>query len=201
MFSAAGLFVNALRDRHPRYDRACRGERKPCDRSTRHGSSVCRAQLEVKARKALAASRCSIAPGCVLDCKGFQGFQDAWCDKAPVSLHVEARFGGGAFGQVFKATDASKRPVAVKVLDRKAHEVDTFLNVLLWREIGVHKLLDHPNVTRVYGIIQTSKYVLILQELCDSGNVFRFSCKRNRTEAKIKGVVRDILHGLEYCHN
>lgn len=88
----------------------------------------------------------------------------------------------------------------MKVLEHKAHEVDAFLNVLLWRKIGFHKMLDHPNVTRVYGMIQKSKYVLIIQEMCDSGNLFCFRFRRNRTEFEIKSVVSGILKGLGYFH-
>jgi serine/threonine protein kinase len=62
------------------------------------------------------------------------------------------------------------RQVAVKIID-KSKMTDRELEILM-REVGVLKLLDHPNIVRLYEIIEAEDTLYLIQEYCPGGEFY-----------------------------
>jgi serine/threonine protein kinase len=69
--------------------------------------------------------------------------------------------------QYFRTLD---RQVAVKIID-KSKMTDRELEILM-REVGVLKLLDHPNIVRLYEIIEAEDTLYLIQEYCPGGEFY-----------------------------
>jgi serine/threonine protein kinase len=67
----------------------------------------------------------------------------------------------------------TKKRVAIKVLNkRKLAELN--MSEKLWREIDIHKQLDHPHVIRIYDAINTTTDILVILEFAEGGDLFEF---------------------------
>ena len=80
---------------------------------------------------------------------------------------------------------------------------DTSKKEMLLREISLIKMLDHPNVIKVYEVFQTITMLYIVMELCTGGELFdklydqpgdKFS------EADAHFLVKKMVGSLAYLH-
>jgi len=68
-------------------------------------------------------------------------------------------------------------------------------------EIGILKMLRHPNVVKLLETFETDKYHIIVMELCPGGDLLNYVRKRRKlTEKYAKFVFKQIMEGIAYCH-
>ena len=60
--------------------------------------------------------------------------------------------------------------VAVKVIEKKSLNEKT-LQMLL-QEITVMDMINHPNLVKLYGLVETSKNVQLVMQLATGGDLF-----------------------------
>jgi len=90
--------------------------------------------------------------------------------------------GKGTFGKVKLATHLpSGESVAIKILEKsKINDVGDIERVS--REIHILKLIRHPNIIQLYEIIETPKYLFLITEYANGGELFDFIIRHTKVE-------------------
>ena len=114
--------------------------------------------------------------------------------------HITDILGKGTFGEVRKAVNIkSGTERAVKILSR-TNMTDHQLKKLT-EEINILKLLDHPNILRVFESYMDEDHLYIVTEMCRGGELFDRICKMKKFgEQMAKDVMAQILSAIAYCH-
>ncbi|KAJ2158021.1 hypothetical protein GGF46_004073, partial [Coemansia sp. RSA 552] len=74
-------------------------------------------------------------------------------------------------------------------------------NMRIEREIKLLSLLHHPNIVRIYDVIQHSKFLMIVMEYASGGELLHHIHNRGRlheTEARV--LFRQIVSAMDYTH-
>ncbi|KAF0292068.1 MAP/microtubule affinity-regulating kinase 3 [Amphibalanus amphitrite] len=72
----------------------------------------------------------------------------------------------------------------------------------LFREVRIMKMLDHPNIVKLYQVIETKKTLYLVMEYASGGEVFDylvFHGRMKEKEARLK--FRQIVSAVQYCHS
>ncbi|KAJ2784996.1 hypothetical protein H4R18_000810 [Coemansia javaensis] len=88
------------------------------------------------------------------------------------------RIGRGGFGRVYRARARDGRRyggghVAIKVVDKRALK-DSAAEVRLATEVAVHEKIRHPHVVRLYDSFEDDRYVYMVMEYCEGGDLWRY---------------------------
>ncbi|KAF8159663.1 kinase-like domain-containing protein [Crassisporium funariophilum] len=85
-------------------------------------------------------------------------------------------------------------------LNRLADEVEHNL-LAVEREIVVMKLIDHPNIMRLYDVWETSTSLYLILEYVQGGELFEFLCSKGRRPvSEVLGYFQQIICAVDYCH-
>ncbi|KAI0289554.1 kinase-like domain-containing protein [Russula brevipes] len=69
------------------------------------------------------------------------------------------------------------------------------------REIVIMKLIDHPNIMRLYDVWETSTELYLILEYVEGGELFDYLCKRGRLSTpEALGYFQQIIAAIDYCH-
>ena len=68
---------------------------------------------------------------------------------------------------------SDRKKIASKVIDRNKAPED-FLKKFLPRELNIYLKLDHPNIIKVFEVIEVMHRVYIFMELADGGDLLDF---------------------------
>jgi len=109
--------------------------------------------------------------------------------------------GQGSFGLVqqcvHKATGEKR---AVKRLDKEKMSANS--RIRLNYEIDILKNLDHPNILRLYEVFETKKYIYLVTEYCQGGELFDEIINRGKfNERDAAVVIKQLLSAISYCHS
>ncbi|KAA6400217.1 MAG: putative Serine/threonine protein kinase OSK3 [Streblomastix strix] len=110
--------------------------------------------------------------------------------------------GQGSFGKVKLATHTiTNEKVAMKILDKeRIHDVSDMERIT--REINVLKLLYHPNVIKLYEVIDTQRHIYIVTEFADGGELFDYIVHHGRLkEREACRFFHMLINGVDYCHS
>lgn len=109
--------------------------------------------------------------------------------------------GKGTFGKVKLGIHMpTGEKVAIKVLE-KYRIKDSSDVERVSREIRILKQVNHPNIVKLYEIIETSKTIFLIMEFVPCGELFDYIVARSRlTEEQAGHFYTQILSGLEYLH-
>ncbi|KNC47940.1 CAMK/CAMKL/MARK protein kinase [Thecamonas trahens ATCC 50062] len=108
--------------------------------------------------------------------------------------------GKGKFGHVrLGRHDFTGEKVAVKVLDKAAlGEEDV---ALLFRELRIHGLIHHPNVMRLYDVVDAGKELCLVLEYCPGGSLqARLAKTGPMGEDEARAVFGQIVAAMRYVH-
>lgn len=87
-------------------------------------------------------------------------------------FEIGSSIGKGRFGQVFFAQHKlTELILAMKVMN-KNNMTRCRASRQLVREIKIHSSLDHPNIVKSYGVMQSEEDVYILMEYASGGNLY-----------------------------
>ncbi|KAK2463692.1 hypothetical protein APHAL10511_004443 [Amanita phalloides] len=85
-------------------------------------------------------------------------------------------------------------------LDRLADEVE-HRQLAIEREIVVMKLIDHPNIMRLYDVWETSAELFLVLEYIQGGELFEYLCEKGRLPVpEALGYFQQIISAVDYCH-
>ncbi|KAF8963441.1 kinase-like domain-containing protein [Flammula alnicola] len=85
-------------------------------------------------------------------------------------------------------------------LNRLADEVEHNL-LAVEREIVVMKLIDHPNIMKLYDVWETSTSLYLILEYVQGGELFDYLCNKGRRPTEeVVGYFQQIICAVDYCH-
>ncbi|CAH8432720.1 unnamed protein product [Schistosoma turkestanicum] len=90
--------------------------------------------------------------------------------------------------------------VAVKVIDKT--KLDNVSRDHLFQEVVCMKLVQHPNVVRLYEVIDTPTKLYLVLELGDGGDLYDYITSHGDglSEKVAKRYFRQIVTAIAYCH-
>ncbi|XP_050299463.1 SNF-related serine/threonine-protein kinase [Anthonomus grandis grandis] len=114
---------------------------------------------------------------------------------------LEETLGRGHFAVVKLARHVfTGEKVAVKVIDKS--KLDEVSRAHLFQEVRCMKLVQHPNVVRLYEVIDTATKLYLILELGDGGDLYDYIIRHEQglPEEKAKDYFRQIVRAISYCH-
>lgn len=109
--------------------------------------------------------------------------------------------GQGQFGKVKIATHSkTRRKVAVKIISKSKLTAETV--EMAKREVKIMKMLRHPNIVRLYELIETPSHLFIIMEYASGGEVMDFIVAHGRLrERDACKFFAQTAFALQYCHS
>lgn len=117
-------------------------------------------------------------------------------------LYEKNAIGFGTFSRVYKAKNIKTGlEVALKRIDSGG--LTDSLRARLDKEIYICKNLDHPNIVKLYEVIEDTEndYLYLVLEYCSGGDLKEFSKERSFKESYVKYYAIQLKDGLEYLRS
>ncbi|EDV42776.1 uncharacterized protein Dana_GF18162 [Drosophila ananassae] len=150
--------------------------------------------------------------------KSGQDVGDGGCQSQPLS-NTELKFqsyvngngngvykiiktlGKGNFAKVKLALHVpTGREVAIKVIDKT--QLNTSARQKLYREVRIMKLLNHPNIVRLFQVIESERTLYLVMEYASRGELFDHLVKNGRMrERDARVIFRQLVSAIQYCHS
>ncbi|ELT87514.1 hypothetical protein CAPTEDRAFT_98750 [Capitella teleta] len=113
---------------------------------------------------------------------------------------IRGELGSGNFSQVKLGIHAlTKEKVAIKILDKT--KLDQKTQRLLSREISSMERLHHPNVIRLYEVVETLAKLHIIMEYANGGELFtKISNEGRLPESEAKALFAQIVSAVNHMH-
>ncbi|XP_029640918.2 serine/threonine-protein kinase NIM1-like isoform X2 [Octopus sinensis] len=114
---------------------------------------------------------------------------------------IRGELGSGNFSSVKLGIHTLvKEKVAIKILDKTRLDLKT--QRLLSREIEIMEHLRHPNIIRLYEVVETLAKVHLIMEYAPGGELFtKLSNEGRLTEPEAKFIFAQILSAVEHMHS
>uniref|UniRef100_A0A8C0C2K1 non-specific serine/threonine protein kinase n=1 Tax=Balaenoptera musculus TaxID=9771 RepID=A0A8C0C2K1_BALMU len=108
--------------------------------------------------------------------------------------------GEGTFGKVKLARHIlTGTQVAVKVIKKRRQSFSSVQ--ALFREVCSLKALNHPNIVKLLGVIDTEETFFMVMEYLSGGDMYRYLKIHGRmTEAEARGPFQQLVSALQHCH-
>ncbi|XP_058251638.1 serine/threonine-protein kinase MARK2 isoform X2 [Hemibagrus wyckioides] len=108
--------------------------------------------------------------------------------------------GKGNFAKVKLAKHIlTEKEVAVKIIDKT--QLNSSSLQKLFREVRIMKLLNHPNIVKLFEVIETEKTLYLVMEYASGGEVFDYLVAHGRMKEKeARAKFRQIVSAVQYCH-
>jgi len=108
--------------------------------------------------------------------------------------------GKGNFAKVKLAKHIpTGKEVAIKIIDKTQLSPGSLQK--LFREVRIMKTLDHPNIVKLFQVIETEKTLYLVMEYASGGEVFDYLVLHGRMKEKeARAKFRQIVSAVQYCH-
>ncbi|XP_046821504.1 serine/threonine-protein kinase MARK2-like isoform X11 [Vespa crabro] len=108
--------------------------------------------------------------------------------------------GKGNFAKVKLAKHVpTGKEVAIKIIDKTQLNPGSLQK--LFREVRIMKMLDHPNIVKLFQVIETEKTLYLVMEYASGGEVFDYLVLHGRMKEKeARAKFRQIVSAVQYCH-
>src|ERR1700730_384389 len=69
------------------------------------------------------------------------------------------------------------------------------------REIVIMKLIEHPNIMRLYDVWETSTELYLILEYVQGGELFDYLCQKGKLPIpEALNYFQQIISAIDYCH-
>ena len=118
---------------------------------------------------------------------------------------VNYEMGRGAFSKIYEVRNKKTGEIrACKYTSKKefkAFEIEKFR-----KEIEILQKSDHPNIIKLYEVLETPNSFYLIMEKCNGGNLFykieqRMKTKKLFDEKILSEVIRQIASAIQYLHD
>ncbi|RWS31077.1 map/microtubule affinity-regulating kinase 2:4-like protein, partial [Leptotrombidium deliense] len=116
------------------------------------------------------------------------------------SYRLLKTIGKGNFAKVKLAKHLpTGKKVAIKIIDKT--QLDDVNLKKLFREVRIMKMLDHPNIVKLYQVMETERRLYLVMEYVSGGEIFEFLSANGRmNENDARAIFRQIVSAVQYCH-
>ncbi|MGE0870128.1 MAG: tetratricopeptide repeat protein [Kofleriaceae bacterium] len=122
-------------------------------------------------------------------------FETEWIGQAVGRYQIVELIGGGAMGEVYRATDPDLgREVAIKLVRRGGSQER------LLREAQAMARVTHPNVIRIYDVGTVGSALFLAMELVQGRTLRSWLLTQRRDVRSIVAAMRDAGRGLHAAH-
>ena len=114
---------------------------------------------------------------------------------------IESNLGSESFGNVYKVSHRSNNVIrALKQIPKK-YITDGYNENQISNEIQILRLLDHPNIMKIYEFYEDNDNFYILSEFCDEGDL-KSKCEKHGkfSEFNVRFFMYQILNAVAYLH-
>ncbi|XP_062903807.1 MAP/microtubule affinity-regulating kinase 3a isoform X1 [Mobula hypostoma] len=160
------------------------------ERETEHHTSHMDGRSEVSSRSARSGgARCRNSITCCADEQPHIG-----------NYRLLKTIGKGNFAKVKLARHIlTGREVAIKIIDKTQLNPTSLQK--LFREVRIMKCLNHPNIVKLFEVIETEKTLYLVMEYASGGEVFDYLVAHGRMKEKeARAKFRQIVSAVQYCH-
>ncbi len=126
-------------------------------------------------------------------------------DSSLVSADFEVGrlIGKGGFAQVYEAQRRiNGEKVAIKFCSKESRSKASLRTMR--REYETLRSFKHPNIIRTLDYYENDRFIAIVLELCEGGdlcNFVRFAGKNEAYEADVANILRAVARGLDFIHS
>jgi len=139
----------------------------------------------------------------IIDFQIDRGFLVPEVNQDPYEIYHSIKcLGEGSFGKVFKVKHKiSGEYRAMKVINKYSTSLSPEEEEEILKEINILKMLDHPNIIKVYEYFNTKRKLFIISELCTGGELFdRITEVKYFTETVAAHIMKQIFSATAFCH-
>ena len=111
------------------------------------------------------------------------------------SIDTSDVLGSGAFGIIFKGTDAKKNTIASKRIDGNDHPR------ILTQNLDRFLALDHLNVMKILDVKKNNKVVWMMMPFYELGDLNTFYRTKQASYEMNIDVIKQIMAGISYLHS
>ncbi|XP_042331726.1 MAP/microtubule affinity-regulating kinase 3 isoform X1 [Sceloporus undulatus] len=156
-----------------------------CEKHTSHGEG----RQEVSSRTNRTGARCRNSIASCADEQPHIG-----------NYRLLKTIGKGNFAKVKLARHIlTGREVAIKIIDKTQLNPTSLQK--LFREVRIMKILNHPNIVKLFEVIETEKTLYLIMEYASGGEVFDYLVAHGRMKEKeARAKFRQIVSAVQYCH-
>ena len=110
---------------------------------------------------------------------------------------VQKKIGEGAYGKIYKVRNKQSGDIRAmkQITKNKIPDMNKFQT-----EIKILSMVDHPNIVRLFEVIEDDKYYNLLEELCTGGELLTRAQKTQLKEKEIARIFNQIMSAVAYCH-
>lgn len=73
---------------------------------------------------------------------------------------------------------------------------------MLYFEFQLLRNLDHPHILRIYDLYKDQRYIYMITELCEGGDIFSMIQKADNFNEKIASrIMKQVMNAVLYCHS
>nr|XP_033807189.1 MAP/microtubule affinity-regulating kinase 3 isoform X2 [Geotrypetes seraphini] len=131
-----------------------------------------------------------------------RGVNSSCADEQPHigNYRLLKTIGKGNFAKVKLARHIlTGREVAIKIIDKTQLNPTSLQK--LFREVKIMKILNHPNIVKLFEVIETEKTLYLIMEYASGGEVFDYLVAHGRMKEKeARAKFRQIVSAVQYCH-
>ncbi|XP_071006220.1 MAP/microtubule affinity-regulating kinase 3-like isoform X3 [Oncorhynchus clarkii lewisi] len=159
------------------------------ERDTENHTSYADGRNEVTTRPGRSGSRCRNSIASCADEQPHVG-----------NYRLLKTIGKGNFAKVKLARHIlTGREVAIKIIDKTQLNPTSLQK--LFREVRIMKILNHPNIVKLFEVIETEKTLYLVMEYASGGEVFDYLVAHGRMKEKeARAKFRQIVSAVQYCH-
>ena len=118
--------------------------------------------------------------------------------KGDITQYYEIikKIGEGGYGKIYKVKNKESGDIRAmkQILKSKIPDIEKFQN-----EIKILSMVDHPNIVRLFEVIEDDKYFNLFQELCTGGELLS-KVQKPLKEKEIAKIFKQIMSAIAYCH-
>ena len=110
---------------------------------------------------------------------------------------VIKKIGEGSYGKIYRVKNKQSGDIRAmkQIMKSKIPDIEKFQN-----EIKILSMVDHPNIVRLFEVIEDDKYFNLFQELCTGGELLKKMQTTQLKEKEIAKIFNQIMSAVAYCH-
>ena len=123
--------------------------------------------------------------------------------KNPIEKNYELLevIGKGGYGEVRKVKHKQLDIIrALKTITKKRYSTPQEIKMIK-NEINLMKVVDHPNIVRIFEFFEDEENIYIITELCTGGQLFDAIVKKKSfSENEAASLMIQLLSAINHCH-